>query len=78
MPPKSTHGKGKGRGQGRGESPEEEAARLLKEETERKKYKLIELVREYPVLYDTAHPDLNRAITSVLWAKIASILEEGK
>ena len=35
MPPKST-GRGKGRGQGRGESPEEEAARLLKEETERK------------------------------------------
>ena len=47
------------------------------EETERKKYKLIELVREYPVLYDTAHPDhLNRAITSVLWAEIAPILEE--
>ena len=76
MPPKSTV-RGKGRGQGRGESAEEEAARLLKEETERKKYKLIELVREYPVLYDTAHPDhLNRAITSVLWAEIGSKLEE--
>ena len=75
MPPKST-GRGKGRGRGGGNHPRK---KLLgySEETERKKYKLIELVREYPVLYDTAHPDhLNRAITSVLWAEIASILEE--
>ena len=76
MPLKGT-GRGKERGQGKRESLEEEAARLLKEETERKKYKLIELVREYPVLHDTAHLDhLNRAITSILWDEIASILEE--
>ena len=36
---------------------------------------LIELVREYPVLYDTAHPDhLNSSITDVLWEEIANNL----
>ena len=36
---------------------------------------LIELVREYPVLYDTAHPDhLNSSSTDVLWDEIANNL----
>ena len=36
---------------------------------------LIELVREYPVLYDTAHPDhLNSSITDVLWEEITNNL----
>ena len=36
---------------------------------------LIELVREYPVLYDTAHLDhLNSSITDVLWEEIANNL----
>ena len=36
---------------------------------------LIELVREYPVLYGTAHPDhLNSSITDVLWEEIANNL----
>ena len=39
--------------------------------------KLIELVREHPVLYDTAHPDhLNSNITDVLWEEITEILQE--
>ena len=71
---------GRGRGKGRGkrtESQEERRAREEKQETERKKYKLIEFVKENPCLYDTAHPEhLNKAVTSVLWAEIAAILEE--
>ena len=41
---------------------------------------LIELVREYPVLYDTAHLDhLNSSITDVLWEEIANNLSvDGK
>ena len=47
------------------------------EETERKKMKLIELVRQHEVLYNTAHPDhLNTSITDVLWEEIAAILQE--
>ena len=39
--------------------------------------KLIELVRQHEVLYNTAHPDhLNTSITDVLWEEIAAILEE--
>ena len=71
---------GRGRGKGRGrvkEGAEQEAARLAKEEVERKKYRLIKLIRDYPVLYDTAHPEhLNKAVTSVIWAEIATMLDE--
>ena len=72
---------GRGRGRGRGvvleEPPEQRAQREEKERIEAKKYHLIDLVREKPVLFDTAHPDhLNNAITSVLWNEIADILEE--
>ena len=43
-----------------------------KEKTEQLKMQLIELVREHPVLYDTAHPDyLNSSITDVIWEEIA-------
>ena len=46
-----------------------------KERTEQLKMQLIELVREHPVLYDTAHPDhLNSSITDVLWEEIAENL----
>ena len=39
------------------------------------KMQLIELVREHPVLYDTAHPDhLNSSITDVIWEEIADNL----
>ena len=62
-------GRGRGRGRGRGHQQESEEDRAKREENERKeqkKYRLIELVREHPCLYDTAHPEhLNKAVTSV-------------
>ena len=56
---------------------EEERAKKAKQDIEQKKSKLIELVRQHEVLYNTAHPDhLNSSITDVLWEEIAHILEE--
>ena len=50
------------------ESEEQWKQREEKERTEQLKMQLIELVREHPVLYDTAHPDhLNSSITDFLW-----------
>ena len=50
-------------------------AREEKERIEDLKMKLIELVRDNPVLYDTAHPDhLNVTITDVIWEEIAANL----
>ncbi|MCG8620792.1 MAG: hypothetical protein MJE68_02170, partial [Proteobacteria bacterium] len=74
-------GKSSGRGRGRRtESEEERMAREKKEEIERKKFKLIEFVREHPVLYDLSNEEhLNTAITRVLWEEIAEKLgESGK
>ena len=60
------------------ESDDQKRCREEREETERKKMKLIELVRQHEVLYNTAHPDhLNTSITDVLWEEITAILEEG-
>ena len=57
------------------EQQEQQKQREEKEKTEQLKMQLIELVREHPVLYDTAHPDhLNSAITDVLWEEIADNL----
>ena len=36
---------------------EEEAKRRREEDINAKKLRLIQLVKEYPVLYDLAHPD---------------------
>ena len=36
---------------------EEEAKRRREEEINAKKLRMIQLVKEYPVLYDLAHPD---------------------
>ena len=59
-----------GAGVGGRESDEERVSREANERKEQKKYKLIELVREHPCLYDTAHPEhLNKSVTSVLWAE---------
>ena len=74
---------GKGRGRGRPkkvESEEDHIAREQKEEVERKKYKLIDYVRQYPVLYDLADPEhLNTAVARVLWEEIVEKLgESGK
>ena len=56
---------------------EEERAKKAKQDIEQKKLKLIELVRQHEVLYNTAHSDhLNSSITDVLWEEIAHILEE--
>ena len=77
MPPRGRGG-GKGRGRGRQEESEEDRVnREANERKEQKKYRLIQLVREHPCLYDTAHPEhLNKAVTSVLWAEIAAVLDE--
>ena len=57
------------------ETDEQRKQREEKERTEQLKMQLIELVREHPVLYDTAHPDhLNSSITDVLWEEIADNL----
>ena len=57
------------------ESEEQWKQREEKERTEQLKMQLIELVREHPVLYDTAHPDhLNSSITDVIWEEIADNL----
>ena len=77
MPPRG-RGRGKGRGRGRQEESEEDRVnREANERKEQKKYRLIQLVREHPCLYDTAHPEhLNKAVTLVLWAEIAAVLDE--
>ena len=71
---------GRGRGKGRGkraETEDERHAREQKEEVERKKYKLIEYIKQYPVLYDLADPEhLNSSVTRVLWEEIAEKLGE--
>ena len=57
------------------ESEEQRKQREEKERTEQLKMQLIELVREHPALYDTAHPDhLNSSITDVIWEEIADNL----
>ena len=76
--PSNKTGRGRGRGRGqRVETPEEKAARENKERIEANKYKLIEFVRQYPVLYDLANPEhLISAVTRVLWEEIAEKLGE--
>ena len=53
----------------------EEAARVVSQ-----KLKLIQMVRDYPILYDKGHPDhLNSEMKSVIWEQIATELnEDGK
>ena len=56
---------------------EEQRAKKAKQDVKQKKSKLIELVRQHEVLYNTAHPDhLNSSITDVLWEEFTHILEE--
>ena len=56
---------------------DENRAKKAKQDIEQKKMKLIELVRQHEVLYNTAHPDhLNSSVTNVLWEEIANILQE--
>ena len=55
----------------------------LKEEANRivnQKLQLIQMVRDYPILYDKGHPDrLNSEIKEVIWEQIATELnEDGK
>ena len=70
MPPK-----GNRKHKNTSESEEQQKQREEKERTEQLKMQLIELVREHPVLYDTAHTDhLNSPITDVLWEEIADNL----
>ena len=53
----------------------EEAARVVNQ-----KLKLIQKVRDYPILYDKGHPDhLNSEMKAVIWKQIATELnEDGK
>ena len=70
MPPK-----GNRKRKNTSESEEQRKQREEKERTEQLKMQLIELVREHPVLYNTAHPDhLNSSITDVIWEEIADNL----
>ena len=70
MPPK-----GNRKRKNMSESEEQWKQREEKERKEQLKMQLIELVREHPVLYDTAHPDhLNSSITDVIWEEIADNL----
>ena len=56
---------------------EEEAKRRREEEINVKKLRLIQLVKEYPVLYDLAHPDhKNSEVKKVIWDQIAAELQE--
>ena len=56
---------------------EEEAKRRREEEINAKKLRLIQLVKEYPVLYDLAHPDhKNSEVKKVIWDQIATELQE--
>ena len=69
MPPKSTRKR-----KAPVETDEQRKQGEEKERIEQLKMQLIELVREYPVLYDTAHPDhLNSSITDG-WEEIANNL----
>ena len=57
------------------ESEEQRKQHEEKERIDQLKMQLIELVREHPVLYNTAHPDhLNSSITDVIWEEIADNL----
>ena len=80
MPESNGTNSGRGRGKGRSkrtETEEERLAREKKEEIERRKYKLIDYVREYPVLYDLGNAEhLNLSVTRVLWEEIAEKLGE--
>ena len=70
MPPKGTR-----KCKNTSESEEQWKQCEEKEKTEQLKMQLIELVREHPVLYNTAHPDhLNSSITDVIWEAIADNL----
>ena len=59
---------------------EEEAKRRREEDINAKKLRLIQLVKEYPVLYDLAHPDHKNSevkkVIKVIWDQIAAELEE--
>ena len=52
----------------------------MKENTKKvseKKMQMIQLIKEYPILYDLAHVDhKNAAMKLVIWEQIASILGE--
>ena len=50
----------------------EEANRVINQ-----KIKLIQIVREYPIIYDKGHPDhLNSEMKMVIWEQIATELNE--
>ena len=56
---------------------EKEAKRCGEEDVNVKKLRLIQLVKEYPVLYDLAHPDhKNSEVKKVIWDQIATELQE--
>ena len=59
---------------------EEEAKRHREENINAKKLRLIQSVKEYPVLYDLAHPDhKNSEMKKVIWDQtVAELQEDGK
>ena len=53
---------------------DEEAKRRREEDINAKKLRLIQLVKEYPVLYNLAHPDhKNSEVKKVIWDQIVGV-----
>ena len=65
----------------RRKTPQQKADKVKrKEESTRimnQKLRLIQMVREYPLIYDKGHPDhLNSEMKTVIWEQIATELNE--
>ena len=64
----------------RRKTPQQKADEVKHEESTRimnQKLRLIQMVREYPLIYDKGHPDhLNSKMKTVIWEQIATELNE--
>ena len=61
----------------RGAPKRDAAAKENTKKVSEKKMQMIQLIKEYPILYDLAHVDhKNAAMKLVIWEEIASILGE--
>ena len=64
----------------RHKTPQQKADEVKHEESTRimnQKLRLIQMVREYPLIYDKGHPDhLNSEMKMVIWEQIATELNE--
>ena len=61
----------------RGTAKRDAATKENTKKVSEKKMQMIQLIKEYPILYDLAHVDhKNAAMKLVIWEQIASILGE--